>query len=390
MRKLALCLTIAALLAPALAHARSPRPPPPDGKAELDRRPDPAPRDDRPLVQVALLLDTSGSMEGLIAQTKAQLWQIVNELARAKQDGKTPRLQVALYEYGKDSLPREAGFLRRIVPLTEDLDRVSEELMRLRTNGGDEYCGRAIHTATRELAWSKDPKVLKMIFIAGNEPFTQGPVKYEEAVKGAIARGITVNTIHCGDEHQAVAGMWKRAATLGDGSFAVIDHNAKVAAVATAHDAELERLGRELNDTYLGYGRGGAEKKKRQADLDAAASGAMGGAGVARAAAKASPLYKNDDWDVVDAAKAGKDVTSFADEELPAELRGKTKAEQKREIAVLADKRAELQGKIAELESKRREVVAKEEAKRPAAPAAVGKAMVDALHEQAAEKGYAF
>jgi len=391
MNRLVLASLVASLLVPTLAHAR---------KAPLaddhDRRPPPpiTANDERPLVQVALLLDTSGSMQGLIEQTKAQLWQIVNELATARRDGKPPRVQVALYEYGKDSLPREAGFLRRIVPLTEDLDRVSAELTKLTTNGGDEYCGRAIHVATHELSWSKDPRALKMIFIAGNEPFTQGPVKYEAAVKAALGKGITVNTIHCGDEHQGVAGMWKRAATLGDGRFAVIDHNARVAAVVTPHDAELERLGRELNGTYLGYGRGGAEKKARQAELDEAASGAMGNAGVARAAAKASTLYKNDDWDVVDAVKAGKDVLSFEDAELPAELRGKSKEEKRKEVEGLATERSALQGKIAELESRRRAFVANEAKKRPAAaapaPAAAGDAMVDAIREQGKAKGFAF
>src|SRR5690349_1533334 len=90
----------------------------------------------KPLVQIAILLDTSGSMEGLIEQAKSQLWRIVNEFAKAKQEGVTPEVQVALYEYGKSSLSQSSGWVRRIQPLTTDLDKISEELFALRTNGG--------------------------------------------------------------------------------------------------------------------------------------------------------------------------------------------------------------------------------------------------------------
>jgi hypothetical protein len=108
------------------------------------------------LVQMAILLDTSGSMEGLIEQAKTQLWKIVNEMALAKKSGQTPKLEVALYEYGKSSIPASEGYLRMIVPLSVDLDRISEELFKLKTNGGSEYCGKVIQSASRELRWSKN------------------------------------------------------------------------------------------------------------------------------------------------------------------------------------------------------------------------------------------
>src|SRR5688572_10855725 len=79
-------------------------------------------------IQVALLLDTSSSMDGLIGQAKTQLWKIVNELSAAKRDGVRPVIELALYEYGKSSLSAEQGWVRRILPLTGDLDKVSEEL----------------------------------------------------------------------------------------------------------------------------------------------------------------------------------------------------------------------------------------------------------------------
>ncbi|MFC1852326.1 VWA domain-containing protein, partial [candidate division CSSED10-310 bacterium] len=165
------------------------------------------------------LLDTSNSMDGLIDQAKTQLWKIVNELARAKRDGKSINLQVALYEYGKDGLPKGEGYLRMIAPLTVDLDRISDELFKLKTNGGSEFCGKVIQEAVSGLQWSKSSEELKLIFIAGNEPFTQGTVNYQTACRAAISKGIIVNTIFCGAFQQGVKTKWKDGADLADGKY---------------------------------------------------------------------------------------------------------------------------------------------------------------------------
>src|SRR3954464_7358699 len=77
-----------------------------------------------PSVQIALLLDTSNSMDGLIGQAKSQLWSVVNEFIRARRDGRPVVIEVALYEYGNDNLPGDEGFLRMVLPLTDDLDAV--------------------------------------------------------------------------------------------------------------------------------------------------------------------------------------------------------------------------------------------------------------------------
>jgi hypothetical protein len=133
---------------------------------------------ERPTVQLAILLDTSNSMDGLIAQAKTQLWTVVNEFVRAKKGGLAPAIQVALFEYGKQSLPANEGYVRLILPLTDDLDRISEELFALGTNGGDEFCGWVIRDAVNRLRWNPSRDVYKAIFIAGNEPFSQGPVEF--------------------------------------------------------------------------------------------------------------------------------------------------------------------------------------------------------------------
>ena len=51
-----------------------------------------------PRVQIALLLDNSGSMQGLLNQARTQMWKVVNEFATSQQHGRSIRLELALYE----------------------------------------------------------------------------------------------------------------------------------------------------------------------------------------------------------------------------------------------------------------------------------------------------
>lgn len=235
--------------------------------------PTPAPQsvpvvDDAPLIQIALLLDTSNSMDGLINQARSQLWAIVNSLGPLARDGRKPTLQVALYEYGKASIPAAEQHLRQVLPFTTDLDRVSEQLFALTTNGGEEYCGAVIRAASRGLAWSTRANDLKIMIVAGNEAFTQGTTDYRPAViEAATGQGIVINTIFCGQRGEGLGSGWLDGATLANGSFSAIDQNRAVADIPTPHDAELARLGREINDTYIPYGLAGKEGQARQMEI---------------------------------------------------------------------------------------------------------------------------
>jgi hypothetical protein len=346
-----------------------------------------------PIIQVAILLDTSGSMAGLIEQAKTQLWKVVNEFALAEQGGKRPDLQVALYEYGKSSIAASDGYLRMIVPLSTDLDKVSEELFALRTNGGEEYCGKVIKASTESLAWSNDTKDYKVIFIAGNEPFTQGDVNYKDACKAAISKGIMVNTIFCGSMAEGISTQWKDGALLADGSYMSIDHNKQVVAINAPQDKEIGQLGLELNKTYIPFGAQGAANKKRQVAQEANALSVGQGSFVQRQLSKASGYYRNASWDLVDACKDGKvDLTKLKKEHLPAELQKLSKEELGTYVKEKQASRAKIQKQINNLNTARRTYIAKE---RTALAAKNGEDTLDAVmiktvREQAGKKSYTF
>jgi len=116
-------------------------------------------------VKIALLLDTSNSMDGLINQAKSQLWDIVNEFTHAKcGNDNRPDLQIAIYQYGNDGLSSREGYIQQVLNFSSDLDEISEKLFSLRTNGGEEYCGEVIQTSLKQLEWGKNTDNLKMIF----------------------------------------------------------------------------------------------------------------------------------------------------------------------------------------------------------------------------------
>lgn len=361
--------------------------------AKDETKPEPAkPAPARPLVQLAILLDTSGSMQGLIEQAKGQLWKIVNEFLKARQDGQTPEVQVALYEYGKSSLSSGSGWIRQIVPLSTDLDKISEELFALKTDGGDEYCGRVIKEALNHLAWSNDPKVYRAILIAGNEPFTQGPVNYAESCRAAIAKGIIVNTIHCGDEATGISTKWQDGALLADGKYLVIDHNQAVVHIEAPQDKEIARLSAELNGTYLAYGLGGAAAAERQAaqDRNAMSLAPASGATVQRAIAKSSLNYRNSSWDLVDAAKdKAFNLSEVKAENLPAEMQTMNEAERKDYIERKAKERSALQAKIQSLSGEREKYLAKKR-QQNAATNTLDTAVISAVREQAGKRDFNF
>ena len=349
-------------------------------------------KDGRPVIQLAILLDTSNSMDGLINQAKSELWTIVNEFATAKKKGKTPHLEVALYEYGKSSLPAKEGYIRMIVPLTTNLDKISEELFALKTNGGSEYCGQVLDVATRELDWSKDGGDLKIMVIAGNEPFTQGPVDYKKAAKAAISKGIMINTIFCGPQQTGIQGMWKDGAVLADGRYMNIDQNKAVVHIAAPQDKKIAELSGKLNATYIAYGKEGKKARSRQMAQDSNAAGVSTGNAAQRAVTKSSGFYKNVEWDMVDADEAGAvDIAKMEEEALPEEMKGMDGEERKAYVGKKKKEREKIQAEIRELNKERKTFVAEKRREMEKSDTeTLDSALIKAVRSQAVEADFEF
>ena len=352
--------------------------------------------EDRPLVQIALLLDTSNSMDGLIDQAKSQLWRIVNEVARSRCEGVHPRLEVALYEYGNNRLQARDQWIRQVLAFNTDLDAISEALFGLRTSGGEEYCGAVINRSLQELDWSRRDSSLKLVYIAGNEPFTQGPTPYRRALRKAHRNDVIVNTIFCGNSEEGRRGSWKKAAQIADGSYAVINQDRQVAHIPAPQDEEIGRLGGALNQTYVGYGVSGRVSVKRQKRQDKAARSVKQGASVARAVAKSGSAYKNSGWDLVDAMEEGEvDLGAISRPDLPAAMVGMSSAEKKTFVKGKSEERKKLQAKILQLNKEREKHIAKkkkeiQKKEKEKGIKTLDQALIEALHTSGKSRGFTF
>ena len=316
-------------------------------------------------VQLAILFDTSNSMDGLIDQAKSRIWSIVNEASTLQYQGQPTQLEIALYEYGNDGLEVSDNYIRRILELTTDLDEISKALFGLRTNGGSEYCGAVIDASLDNLGWSNHPNDLRMIYIAGNESFEQGPILYKTVCSKAKEKNVFVNTIFCGSYEQGIALKWQDGASCSSGDYFNIDSNKEVVHIDTPYDADIKSYSDSLNTTYYGYGSLGRDKKAMQATQDMNASSQSTNVAAERAISKSNKAaYKNASWDLIDASEDGVDITKIADEELPAEFKGKTAAQK---TALLEEKKAErsaYQERISKLAQEREKFIADEMQKR--------------------------
>lgn len=338
-------------------------------------------------IQVAILLDVSGSMDGLIEQAKSRLWNIVNTLTTLKFKGESPQIEIALYEYGSGTR-YEGDYMRQIVPLTTDLDLISEKLFVLRTSGSEEYCGTAISRATKELEWGSNEADMKLIYIAGNEIFEQGNISYKTSIPQAVKKEIYVNTIHCGNAEVGIRDLWKDAAILGKGKFFNIDSNAKVRYIETPYDDRISSCNDRLNSTYISYGSLGYEKQANQATQDKNAESISKANSTERVVSKSKIAYKNSSWDLVDMVKDDKAaLDKIKKEDLPKELQSKSKEEIKELVAQKEKDRGDIQKEIADLAKKRQEYIDKE-SKNDSADEDLGKAINESILAFAKVKGY--
>lgn len=315
-------------------------------------------------IQLAILFDGSNSMDGLIDQAKSRIWNIVNEVSSYKSNGQNVTLEIALYEYGNTAFSPSSNYIKQLVPLTSDLDLISQNLFGIKTNGGEEYCGAVISQSINDLNWSKNPSDLKMIYIAGNEPFNQGPIDYKNVMKNAKEKSIFINTIYCGPFSQGKTEFWFDGAQEGNGDYFAIDSDQKIQHIVTPYDTEINSYNDSLNKTYVGYGSMGNDKKINQSKQDENAASAAPSILVERTIVKSKKSYNNSSWDLVDAVEIdGKDISEIKEEELPEDFKGKSDEEKKKMIEQKVQEREKYQQKINQLAVKRNEFIEKEKLK---------------------------
>ena len=352
-------------------------------------------RSDGQTMEMVFVLDTTGSMGGLLTGAKQRIWGIVNEVM---QTSSVSSVKVGLVAY------RDRGdqYITQVLPLTEDLDKVYTTLMDYRPAGGGdeaENVRRALAEGVGKAGWSQpSSNRVQILFLVGDAP----PHNYADepdtltTADLAVKKGIIVNTIQCGTS-SSTKQAWEAIARRGQGQYFLIPQNGGVETISTPYDEQLSQLGTRLGGTYIAYGGGaGAEgedyrvlRKEIAASTELAiATHSAPSAAADRSVNKAlnSKAYIGDL--LQDIENGSTKLASIKVEDLPSELKDLSPEERTKEIERRLAERSEIRKQIISLSKQRTEYIAREQKKRNGgAQNGFDVAVSAALREQLAKKG---
>ena len=311
-----------------------------------------SPKNKSSKIQLALLLDTSNSMDGLIDQAKAKLWAIVNDMADNQLNGELLDIEIAIYDYGNSNNSILKQYTHQYSNFTTDIDDISEKLFSLTTSGGDEFCGAVIQKSLNDLEW-RDDAAYKVMFIAGNESFAQGPILFESVIAAAREKDVVVNTIFCGGTKQGIQLQWQEGALRGNGEFFVINQNEAVTYIETPQDKKIAALNRRLNETYIPYGEEGTNKYNKLKDQDKNASKYGASNMATRTMFKSKKQYNNASWDLIDAYEQSNAIIEKT-AQLPETFKQLSMQEREDKIIKMKESRKQIKEEINKLSQERK------------------------------------
>ena len=329
----------------------------------------------RPRIDVVFVLDTTGSMSGLIDGAKQTIWSIADRLASGQP---RPDIRVGLVAF------RDLGdaYVTRVTPLSRDLDGVHAELRALSADGGGDHpenVNQALFDAIHQMPWDRGDRTLRLIFLVGDAPphddYAQLPSSAALAAQ-ARAAGITINTLRCGGD-SATEAAWQTIAQAAGGRYASIAQDGGVAVVASPFDDKLAELNRALAATTIGYG---SAERQAAAKRKASDRASMSGASAAAAASWSAKSGRMNDEDLITALEEGTaSLDTIPEAALPTAMQGLSRAAQQAHVEELRGRRRALNREILEL-SKRRDAYVEANA----APSGFDGQVVDILRDQAA------
>ena len=347
-----------------------------------------------PKIEVVFVLDTTGSMSGLIEAAKEKIWSIASTMASADQ---APEIKIGLVAY-RD---RGDAYVTRVTDLSADLDSMYATLMDFQADGGGddpESVNRALYDAVHGISWSQDPGTYKVIFLVGDAPphmDYQGDVKYPETLAVASSMGISVNAIQCGT-YGMTTRPWQHIASLGHGTYFRVEQAGSAVAISTPFDAELAALSAQLDETRLYYG-DEAQMREKHRKVEATEKLHVESSFATRARRAVFNVSESGETNlfgdaelVEDVASGRVDLSSIAPDELPEPMQSLAPAEQEALIEETATRRTELKRQIRELADQRSTYLEKSVEEAGGAADSLDDNIYRAVREQAAKVGLSY
>ncbi len=345
-------------------------------------------------IEVAFVLDTTGSMSSLIQGAKENIWSIASSMASAES---APTIKMGLVGY------RDRGdqYVTKISDLSDDLDSGYGTLMNFTAAGGGdapESVNKALYDAVTKMSWGQDDGTYRVIFLVGDAPPKMSyndEMQYPEIVELARKKGIVINTIQCGQQASTTA-PWKQIASLSQGRFFQVEQSGSAVAISTPFDEKLAALSTQLDQTRLFYG---SEKVQARKRLKQAASDKFNRTASPASAAKKAEFnisrsgarnFSGDNELLGDLDSGKVSLEEIAVKELPSELRELEQDERQQVLAKKAEDRKKIKQQIAELAAKRSDYVKKELAKTDKAESSLDNQIYQTVRAQAKNKGLVY
>ena len=316
----------------------------------------PAPNE-RSRIDVVFVLDTTGSMGGLIQAAREKIWSIATTLASAQP---APEIRMGLVAY-RD---RRDAYVTRVVDLSSDLDSMYATLMDFQAEGGGdgpESVNQALHEAVHRMSWSQHSGTYKVVFLVGDAPphmDYQDDVKYPVTLREARAKGIVVNAIQSGHDSSTTP-AWQQIASLGAGQYFQVEQAGNAVAIATPFDEKIATLSAKLDDTRMYYG-SEQEKEKQRRKIEAAEKLRTASSVESRARRATFNVSRSGDanflgeGELVDEVSSGRvDLSGIDRDKLPEPMQAMAPEEQAAIISETAERRNELKRQIRELAKER-------------------------------------
>ena len=213
-------------------------------------------------VDVVFVLDTTGSMGGMLAGAKRKIWSIAAAISRSEP---APELRMGLLAY------RDRGdeYVTRSFPLVADLDLPYERLLGLQAAGGGdgpESVNQALHEALDSFREETDGRTLRLLFLVGDAPphmYGGRDVPYSESSSRARRIGVQVHTLQCGDDPKTEE-VWRTVASGTGGTYLRLPPSGGARTIVTPYDDQLALHSSLLDQTRHPYG-GAANLEKAEA-----------------------------------------------------------------------------------------------------------------------------
>jgi hypothetical protein len=320
-------------------------------------------------VEVAFVLDTTGSMGPLIEGAKKKIWSIATSIFDANPNAEVRIGLVAYRDIGDE-------YVTRRFDLTTDIQDLYAKLLGLRAQGGGDWpesVNEALDVAVNELNWTGGSEACRIMFLVGDAPphmdYAQD-TKYPQTIQVARQKDIIVNTVLAGTARDTER-VWREIAQRGNGNFIPIPQDGgEVGIIQTPYDDDIIILQKSINKTVMPYGPAPMQRqvvdKARQVDTVAAAapSSASDMASFINKRAKTSNEAVTGEGDLVTDYTSGRQkLDTIKDDELPPAIRALPKPERPAALEQQATQRKELNVKLADLVARRDAYIAEQRGK---------------------------